>query len=269
MDKKTKKSNSIKIPIIFYHRLFNENEDDEKYSIQGKVFQKHLQYLSDNHFKTLLVDDIYDLRFKDQEHGKIIAITFDDGSSSDYSIAFPLLKGYGFFASFFVTTGWVDTDRYMTWHNLSEMALSGMSIQSHSVSHALLSDLNADDIFRELHGSKKILEMKLNRPVKFLSLPGGSYTRQVLRVAESAGYKGICTSKPGMSKIDNTNSSCMELNRFLITRQTSFDNFKAIVNGDQTKIMKSKLKYIVSSNVRRMIGTKNYYAIWSKLLKRV
>ena len=48
---------------------------------------------------------------------RLVALTFDDGPKSQYAFVAPLLKEYGFNATFYVTEGLrflVDKERYMT-----------------------------------------------------------------------------------------------------------------------------------------------------------
>lgn len=256
----------MKIPIIFYHRLFHDINNHEKYSIDKIEFERHLHYLSENGFQTISLEDMFAPSQPNDSTKKII-ISFDDGSDSDYSVAFPLLKKYGFVATFFITVSWIGTKGYVTWPNLKEMASCGMSIQSHGMTHAFLSDLNDDTMYSELNESKNMLAEKLNVSVDFISLPGGACSSRVIKMAEHANYKGVCTSKPGLEAYPAEDTGCTVLNRFLITRQTRFEDFGAIVLGAKQKVIFSNLKYHVTSNLRKMIGNRTYYMIWSKFFK--
>lgn len=257
----------MKMPIIFYHRLFHDINDHEKYSIDQTEFERHLHYLSENGFQTISLEEMFAPSQQTSNSTKKIVITFDDGSDSDYLVAFPLLKKYGFVATFFITVNWIGTKGYVTWPNLIEMASCGMSIQSHGMTHAFLSDLNDDMMLSELIGSKNMLAKKLNMSVDFISLPGGACSSRVLKMAEHANYKGVCTSKPGLEVYPVEKRGCAVLNRFLITRQTRFEDFSSIIHGAKLKVMLSGFKYHITSNLRKIIGNRTYYMIWSKLLK--
>lgn len=171
----------MKVPILLYHTLLNKELNREKYAINIEEFERQLQYLSENQFQSLLIDDFMGSQNSINRNKKGIVITFDDGNYSDYSIALPILNKYGFVATFFVTVNWITTKNYLDWSHIKEMIAYGMSIQSHSLTHSYLTDLSKGDLFRDLSESKNILEEKLNIPVKFLSIPGGGFFKKCFK----------------------------------------------------------------------------------------
>ena len=55
---------------------------------------------------------------------KLVVLTFDDSSASHHAIAAPLLKRYGFGATFFITEGFTfrtNKRDYMTWEQIAEL----------------------------------------------------------------------------------------------------------------------------------------------------
>ncbi|MBR6524198.1 MAG: polysaccharide deacetylase family protein [Clostridia bacterium] len=72
-----------------------------------------------------------------RKNPKPIIITFDDGYKGIYNYVFPLLKEFGFKASFYVCGEYIDTQNpaYCTWGELKEMADSGLcDIGNHTYS---------------------------------------------------------------------------------------------------------------------------------------
>jgi peptidoglycan/xylan/chitin deacetylase (PgdA/CDA1 family) len=53
--------------------------------------------------------------------GRYALITFDDGYRDNYEIAYPVLRGHGVPALFFVTTGFIDEPRAAWWDEISWM----------------------------------------------------------------------------------------------------------------------------------------------------
>jgi len=259
----------VKVPILLYHALFDKDLNNEKYEINKEEFEAQIKYLSDNGFQSFPVDDFFKTDSSGVANGKGVVITFDDGNYSDYSIAFPILKQYGFTATFFITVNWIGTEKFATWTQLREMSAAGMSIQSHSLSHPFLSDLSRDDLHKELYESRELLESKLHIPVTVLSIPGGFFSRDVLTMAEDAGYKGVCTSVPGLNKLDLLKSEFLILSRFVMTRKTSFQDFKAIVNRNQRYVAACRVQHYFKSGIKKVLGNKRYYALWSKYMRRV
>lgn len=68
---------------------------------------------------------------------KTVVLTFDDAVKSHRTFVGPLLKDYGFGASFFVTQHWMeDRENFMTWSDIAELHRMGFEIGNHSWTHA-------------------------------------------------------------------------------------------------------------------------------------
>jgi peptidoglycan/xylan/chitin deacetylase (PgdA/CDA1 family) len=62
---------------------------------------------------------------------KLVVLTFDDSVASHYTVARPLLKRYGFGASFFITEGFsfrTNKRDYMTWEQIAELHREGFQV---------------------------------------------------------------------------------------------------------------------------------------------
>ena len=127
-----------------------------------------------------------------------VALTFDDGTRSHFDHAVPALRARGMSATFFVTTDWIGRPGYMTWNELRQLVAWGMSVQSHSRTHAFLSTLDEASLREELAGSKRVLDAELGQDTDQIALPGGDAPRRALRhlLAES-GYRVVAGSRWG------------------------------------------------------------------------
>jgi len=68
---------------------------------------------------------------------------FDDSSASHYRVARPLLKRYGFGATFFITEGFsflTNKLDYMTWEQIGQLHRDGFEIGNHTRDHLGVSD---------------------------------------------------------------------------------------------------------------------------------
>jgi len=258
-------NNTLRVPVLLYHALFEGNDNTENYAISTDIFEQHIQYLSKNGFSCADFGDLLDSRLLDK-NGKYVIISFDDGNYSDYAAALPILKRYGMKATFFITVNRVGSPGYVDWTHLREMAKENMSIQSHSFNHVFLSDLDNKALMHELQESKQQLQKELSLPVDFISLPGGFCSRNVLRAAQEIGYKGVATSCPGLNKTTSTGNSTV-FNRFVITRSTPISCFRQIVGADSSYAAKEKLVYSAKAAAKKTLGSKLYYRIWSAFFK--
>ena len=69
---------------------------------------------------------------------RLVVLTFDDASQSHYTVARPLLKKYGFGATFFVTEGFdfpTNKRDYMTWEQIAQLHKDGFEIGNHTLDH--------------------------------------------------------------------------------------------------------------------------------------
>jgi peptidoglycan/xylan/chitin deacetylase (PgdA/CDA1 family) len=255
-----------KIPILLYHALFEGKGNAEKYAIPISEFEHHMNYLSEKGFESISFDAFLN-GYPLLPQKKYIIITFDDGNYSDYSSAFPILKSNNFVATFFVTVGRIGRHDYLDWGHLREMIDGGMSIQSHGLNHLFLSDLSKDNLRKELTESKRILEDRLSLPVHFISLPGGFYSRQVLKATQVAGYKGVATSGPGLNVLRGKGEKFMLFRRSVITRKTRMDSFQEIVCAHLLSNAKSHVVYRLKTMAQKVLGSRAYYMIWSKHFK--
>ena len=137
---------------------------------------------------------------------KVCGQTFDDGYRSVYNIAYPILKKYGYSATFFIYTDYVGVSTHaITWDQLRRMKADGFEIGSHTLSHIDLTKKEKDENFKtylkrietELHLSKKIIDTKLRQDTIFLAFPYGRYNKQVLNISKRFGYKAAVSVKRG------------------------------------------------------------------------
>ena len=91
----------------------------------------------------------------------VISITFDDGTRSQYTTAFPLMRDRNIVGTFYIPTGNFPTDNpynKITASELLQMQNAGNEIGSHSVSHLDFTKLNETQIRQEYSESKATLQ---------------------------------------------------------------------------------------------------------------
>ena len=119
---------------------------------------------------------------------KLVVLTFDDGNKSDLITVAPLLKKYGFGASFFITSGWLGSEQRLTWAGARQLQEQGFEIGCHTVSHPNLLPLTGEEIRRQIKGfDRACAENQIAKPVSF-SYPGGHFDRRVLAILQDLGY---------------------------------------------------------------------------------
>jgi peptidoglycan/xylan/chitin deacetylase (PgdA/CDA1 family) len=141
---------------------------------------------------------------------RTVAVTFDDCYRDNLGAA-RVLAEYGLPACFFLPTAYVGTERVfpwdahlprldnLTWDDVREMAGLGFEIGSHSVNHPDMARIPLDEARRELVESKRTLEQRTGKTVRFFAYPFGGqeqFPTDRLPLVYEAGYEG-CVSAHG------------------------------------------------------------------------
>ncbi len=159
-----------------------------------------------------------------------IVLTFDDGYSSDLERAAPILQEFGFPATFFLSTGLLGKEGMLTRNQARELScIPGLELGSHGVSHRFLSHLSQEECARELQDSFRSLADLSASNCFSLSAPGGRTSPQVAREAEEAGFRALCTSRPGLFREKDNRFS---IPRLPVMKDMTSDDFHALLDPD-------------------------------------
>lgn len=128
---------------------------------------------------------------KKQIPDSLVILTFDDAPASQYSVVAPLLKKYGFSATFFVCEfppNYKDSLLYMNWRQIQELDRMGFEVANHTATHAGISKLSKRQLITELsYIEDKCDSLGIEKPLNF-AYPGYDLNRQALEVLEEQGY---------------------------------------------------------------------------------
>lgn len=91
-------------------------------------------------------------------------------------------------------------DGMMTWDQLRTLVQRGHEVGSHSMSHALLPQLDDAALTYEVAQSRRVLEDRLGCPVETFCYPNGDVDARVLRAVKAAGYARALTTRWGPNK---------------------------------------------------------------------
>lgn len=200
------------IPVLAYHRV---GYTKDNLTVTPRRLTADLKALQSEGYCSISLEQFQN--FLDDRNidmpDKPILITFDDGYLDNYENAYPILKKYGMVATFFIITDMLWVNDRLTPEKIVEMAQGGMSFGSHTVSHRALGKLTWDEITNELVNSKATLESVLGRVVNAIAYPQGSYNKNVIMIADNAGYKTGFTIKEGICEKESPD---FELNRIPI-----------------------------------------------------
>ena len=190
------------IPVLVYHRV---GYTSDNFTVTPERFATDLQTLQYYGYCAISLEQMQS--FLDDRNiempDKPILITFDDGYLDNFENAYPILKQHGMVATFFIITDKLWTQDRLTPERITEMAAGGMSFGSHTVTHRRLGELPWDEIREELSISKAVLESVLGKTVNTIAYPQGSYSENVVTLAQNLGYTTGFTVREGICLKDS------------------------------------------------------------------
>lgn len=185
------------IPVLAYHKVSN---DDSIYSIDKELFDRQMNLLIEHGYTAITLNQLADgLSGKSTLPDKPVVITFDDGYLDNYTTALPILEKYGLRAAIFITVDKVGQPGYLSWEQIKTLQARGIDIGSHTMSHAPLTEVSANNCQQELQKSKMILDQHLNKPVEFLAYPHGKFNSTMYELLKKAGYQGAFSGVAGLN----------------------------------------------------------------------
>jgi peptidoglycan/xylan/chitin deacetylase (PgdA/CDA1 family) len=219
-----------------------------RYILPLETFREQMQWLHESHIRGLNVTEA--LQYP---NGASVCLTFDDGCETDLIAAVPVLREFGFHATFYVTAGFLGTTGYLTQEQLRALDASGFEVGCHSMTHAYLSDISGPELKREIVDAKIRIEQILGHEIAHYSCPGGRYDGRTLEQARAAGFKTVANSD---FHANSPATNVFELGRVAMLRDLSLRGFGAVCRGEG--LWKKRLKHQVRRGVQRILGNRTY-----------
>ena len=123
---------------------------------------------------------------------KLVVLTFDDSVKSHFTVVRPILRRYGFKATFFITEGFdflTNKQDYMTWDEIKQLHRDGFEIGNHTKDHLGVQQKNLDQMPAQLEGiEQQCRKHKIPEPVSF-AWPGNAIHRDALEILRDHGIQ--------------------------------------------------------------------------------
>jgi len=218
------------IPILMYHQI--DVPAPRGTPLRGLVVSpssfawqmKMLEWLG---YRGLSMRDL-EPYFQGQKSGRVVGLTFDDGYRNNLEHALPILRRHGFTATCYGLAGmlggtnvWdhgqVPIQPLMTKQDWCDWRDAGMDIGSHTLTHANLESLSAEDARDEIVASKQTWESLMNYEVRHFCYPYGRYSQRHVDMVRDAGYITATTTRRGRVRVGDP---AHELKRVMVARAT-------------------------------------------------
>lgn len=121
---------------------------------------------------------------------KLVVLTFDDSVKSHYTVARPVLKKYGFGATFFITEGFSfnrNKKDYMTWQEIAQLHNDGFEIGNHTRNHMVVNAKSMHRLDKQLSAiENKFQQFGIPQPVSF-AWPGNAIDINAFDILKAHG----------------------------------------------------------------------------------
>lgn len=181
------------VAVLTYHRLVATGVRVTHYDVPLAEFQRQMEEISTR------VRSVTGPLIQMMD-GTQVCLSFDDGTS-DHLDGAEVLADQGLPAVFFVVVDHLDSKDYLGRADVRQLAESGHTIGSHTMSHRPLTKLGFEQRREECERSKAALEDLIGAAVEWFAFPNGAYSLDCLIAAEIAGYKVLRTMEWGYAHL--------------------------------------------------------------------
>ena len=216
------------VPVLMYHHV---RPQAGMIACTPENFESQLQWLQKNGYHGLTLDE-FAAHLAGKPVGKGVLITFDDGYLNNWVYAYPLLKKYGFKATIFLVTSWINhgdcrvnsdvnaelpacpdhhtceqlihagrsDEVILRWSEIQAMQESGLiEFHSHTHTHTRWDLLDGEDknvrMQWELQQSRATLVNELGEVSDHLCWPQGYFDEDYIQIAQQAGFTYLYTTQ--------------------------------------------------------------------------
>ena len=171
--------------------------------------------------------------------GHYVCVTFDDGYRDNLLAAAPVLAEHGIPATIFLPSRIIDGELpfhwyadpppALSWQEVAELLAGGLvDVQSHTLTHPLLPQVDDARSRQEIVASKLEIERHVPYALTSFCYPAGLYGPREVEFVREAGYAAAVTTNPG---VNAGGGDLLQLRRTLIYGADDLATFRAKLGG--------------------------------------
>jgi peptidoglycan/xylan/chitin deacetylase (PgdA/CDA1 family) len=176
------------------------------------AFKKQMDYLAENPFRILSIDDAvrYMRRALGTASHRAVSLTFDNGFADFFNEAFPVLAEYGFPATVLIspdkigrqTTLGGETVDYLSWDHLRELSAAGVTMGAYEDEHWNINRIPRERVRDHIRTYKHRLEDGLGAEVSYFGVKEGVPSPEMRDLLVETGYRAFLTQCPTNRRTD-------------------------------------------------------------------
>ncbi|VAW74535.1 hypothetical protein MNBD_GAMMA12-223 [hydrothermal vent metagenome] len=226
---------SASVSLLLYHQIGDDPKATTNLDCfcRRENFYSQMAYLKKSAYEVIgLKDAVGSLFVKSKLRNPSVVLTFDDGDTSFFDLALPILQEFEFPSILFCVSGllgqaaeWIKASArvpIMTAGQLREIHALGVDIGSHSINHPRLTQLNEQQVLHEVYESKKSLENIIDSEIVSFAYPHGDYNPMVIDAVKKSGYHCAVSC---LAQVANRAPSPFEIPRKYITYHDDLGSF--------------------------------------------
>jgi peptidoglycan/xylan/chitin deacetylase (PgdA/CDA1 family) len=200
--------------VVAFHRI-NDDMPEDGLTCSSEKFDAFCTFFKE-YFRVVSFEEQVVSITKGIDMGGTLSITFDDGYRDNAEVAAPVLRKHNLPATFFVTTGFIDSTLvpfwdeqlphrpgWMTWDQVRELSKQGFDIGCHTSTHINMATTEPDIVRAELTMSKARLEAELGKPIRLFAYPfggRGQISERSLELVKEVGFISCASCYGGTNK---------------------------------------------------------------------
>jgi len=200
--------------ILMYHQVDTPRSiSEQRFCTPPEAFRQQMAWLRDAGYRGVGIEEIAGhVSGVSPLTGKSVHITFDDGFVGVLEHALPVLQDHRMQATLFALPGRTGETNDWMWRRgfprralLSSQQLrlldnEGVTIGSHTRSHARLPEISPEEARTEIVTSKMELQAILGHEVSHFAYPFGLFDAAVREMVVAAGYRSACSTRSGFNR---------------------------------------------------------------------
>jgi glycosyltransferase involved in cell wall biosynthesis/peptidoglycan/xylan/chitin deacetylase (PgdA/CDA1 family) len=208
------------VRIFGYHRIARAADS---LSVSPQRFRQQMRAIAESGAQPIRLDHALEL-LERPVTGRYVCVTFDDGYRDNLTEAAPVLAEFGIPATIYVPSRIIDGEvgfhwyenppPALTWDEIGELVSTGLiDVQSHTRTHPLLPQVDAERSREEIVVSKREIEAHVPYLLTSFCYPAGLYGPREVEYVRDAGYAAAVTTNPG---VNAGGDDLLELRRTLV-----------------------------------------------------